>query len=48
MDLYDFNKNGGAAAIITEASVLIWFQQELAGGYANIDGPSRDSDLHQV
>ena len=46
-DLYDFNKNWweNTAAIATEASV---FKCPTAlppnGGYANIDGPSRDSD----
>ena len=46
-DLYDFNKNWweNTAAVATEASV---FKCPTAlppsGGYANIDGPSRDSD----
>ena len=46
-DLYDFNKNWweNTAAIATEAAV---FKCPTAlppmGGYANIDGPTRDSD----
>ena len=46
-NLYDFNKNWweNTAAIATEASVFKCpSAQPASGGYASVDGPSRDSD----
>ena len=46
-DLYDFNKNWweNTAAIATEAAVFKCpSAQPASGGYASVDGPSRDSD----